>query len=393
MHLADFRGGSIVNVMASIEGAMGGEPGPYAEAAVLPAAGLAGREKIVLLVADGLGLDFLERHGAGGLLHRNLAGALTSVVPPTTATAIPAFLTGRAPLQHGFTGWFTWFREIGGVLAVLPFTPRHGGPPPPEDRVSPHKLSGTNTLFARIRAESHLVMPERIAHSIFNRDFQGPARLWAYETLDELFQELDQALARPGPSYTYAYWPEYDAIAHAKGTHSPEAIQAVADFEQQLGRFAERLAGENIRILITADHGFIDSPPECTIHLEDHPRLAECLVMPLTGEPRLAFCYVHPHKQRQFEDYVQTALADQIELVTRERMLQEGWFGLGPAHPYFDERIGHYALVMRDRYKIKDWILGERPYQHQGVHGGLSREEMIVPLVSLDLKSGYSASP
>ncbi len=386
MYLPDFQGGSIVNLMASIEGALGGGS-PYPEAGILPAARIAERQKIVLLVVDGLGLEFLERHFAGGLLHRNLAGGLSSVVPPTTATAIPAFLTGRAPLQHGFTGWFTWFREIGATLTVLPFNPRHGGPPLSEDRVSPLQLARIDPLFERIRARSHLVMPERIAYSVFNRAFQGPARLWGYETLYELFQEIGQALARPGPSYTYAYWPEYDAAAHAQGAHSPEAVQAIAGLQAGLARLLAEQASEDVLILVTADHGFIDSPPERTIRLEDHPQLAECLVMPLTGESRLAFAYVHPQMQGRFEDYVRRELGDCTELVSRERMLREGWFGLGEAHPYFHQRIGHYALVMRDNYKIKDWILGEHPYQQQGVHGGLSPQEMTVPLVMLDLQA------
>jgi hypothetical protein len=35
---------------------------------------------------------------------------------------------------------------------------------------------------------------------------------------------------------------------------------------------------------------------------------------------------------------------------------------------------------MKDRYVIKDWLPGEGRFVHVGVHGGLTREELYVPL-------------
>ena len=45
------------------------------------------------------------------------------------------------------------------------------------------------------------------------------------------------------------------------------------------------------------------------------------------------------------------------------------------------ERVGDYTLLMKDRYVIKDWLPGEGRFMHVGVHGGLTREELYVPLV------------
>ena len=36
---------------------------------------------------------------------------------------------------------------------------------------------------------------------------------------------------------------------------------------------------------------------------------------------------------------------------------------------------------MREDYAIRDRVAGEKPFRHVGVHGGVSREEMDVPLV------------
>jgi hypothetical protein len=45
------------------------------------------------------------------------------------------------------------------------------------------------------------------------------------------------------------------------------------------------------------------------------------------------------------------------------------------------ERIGDYTLLMKDCAIIKDWLPGERHYAQIGVHGGLSSQEMYVPLI------------
>jgi hypothetical protein len=88
---------------------------------------------------------------------------------------------------------------------------------------------------------------------------------------------------------------------------------------------------------------------------------------------------VHPEQRWQFEQYVQTALAQDVELFPSAELIARGYFGLGPPHPRLRERVGDYTLVMRGNAAIKDWLLGERHYTQIGVHGGVSAAEMLVP--------------
>ena len=76
MELPDYHGGSIVNLMRSIERTLDARPcdaaAAYPELSALPAEALSGARNIVLLVIDGLGYDYLIRDGAGGALQRHL---------------------------------------------------------------------------------------------------------------------------------------------------------------------------------------------------------------------------------------------------------------------------------------------------------------------------------
>src|SRR5262245_7057267 len=112
----DYTGGSLVNLMASITAARGGKA-LHAPLKNLHAGEIAAARNLVLLLVDGLGDNYLLRSGAGGELARRRRGALTSVFPSTTASAITTSYTGCTPLEHGLTGWFTYFGEAGCVAA------------------------------------------------------------------------------------------------------------------------------------------------------------------------------------------------------------------------------------------------------------------------------------
>ena len=75
------------------------------------------------------------------------------------------------------------------------------------------------------------------------------------------------------------------------------------------------------------------------------------------------------------------ALYEQVRMFKSSEFAARGLFGLGEPHPRLADRIGHYVLAMKKNFTIKDQILGEGSFQHYGVHGGLSRAEMLVPLI------------
>ena len=376
----NYRGASIVNLMASLIGARGGTS-DYGELETLPAQALRHSRSIVLMVVDGLGYNHLLRSRPGDAFRRYLRGRITSVFPTTTATAVTSFLTGTAPQQHGITGWFTYLREIDRVTVVLPFMDRESGL---SLEASGHRVAtlfGNTPVFDLIDTPSWLVTPRAIAHSPYNAAHRGAADLLPYDTMAEFFDAISAALAEnTGFGYIYAYWPHLDAVAHEHGIDSPAAAMHLAALDQAFGLFVEQL-GPDTTVVVSADHGLIDSAPHRHIDLASHPGLAETLALPLCGEQRVAFCYVRPQKRRQFEHYVRQELSESTELVPSSDLIARGCFGLGTPHPRLKDRIGNYALVMKDDYTIKDWLHREKPFQHIGAHGGLSDHEMYVPLI------------
>ncbi|MBK1648796.1 alkaline phosphatase family protein [Rhabdochromatium marinum] len=376
----DYAGGGIVNLMSSLLRARGASS-DWPDARLLPASELTDYRHLVLIVIDGLGADWLARHSPTGLLARHQLGALTSVFPSTTAAAIGSFLTGVPPAQHGITGWFTWLRELGCVMKPLPGQPRSGGQSDWGMIKDLRSLFPRPSVFERIQTPSTLISPQSIIHSAFSRAHSGPARLRPFRNLKDCFRQIEQAvkLTRQ-PSYIYAYWSELDHLGHKHGIDSGAAIEHLHALEQGLEHLKTRLAGQDVCVLISADHGQLDASPAEQTRINTFPALAERLQLPLCGEARAAFCYPCAGELEGFIAAAEAALGSRFAIIRSRDLLAQGYFGPGTPHPELTHRSGDVILIGRDHNVIIDQLLTEPDFTPIGVHGGLSRAEMLVPL-------------
>lgn len=370
----DYQGSGFVNLVASLAEARGGAP-RHPPLISLPVAELRSASNIVFLIVDGLGDNYLEANGAGSNLARHRRSAISAVFPSTTASAITTSFTGATPLEHGLTGWFTYFSEAACVGAPLPFQ-RRG------EKTSlgivPGRIFTEPSFFDALDVRTVAVSYRPIIDSLYNMHHCGRAERRAYDDLrgfvDETAAAVKSGTAR---KFVYAYWPEFDALSHRYGVGSVEVRAHFEALDAAFGELVARLAGSDTLLVLTADHGFIDCPPEESIELP--AELAAMLRFPLCGERRIAFCHVHD--ERKFLQTAARIFGDRAQVRLSRELAEEGWFGPGRAHPHFAERIGDVALVMNGRGTVKDWVAGEPRHLHIGNHGGTSEDEMHIPLV------------
>jgi hypothetical protein len=372
--LPDYDGGSLVNLMASIVAARGGRP----RHAPLRDLELGDARNMVLFIIDGLGDNYLARRGAGGELSRRRRRAMTSVFPSTTASAITTSYTGCTPLEHGLTGWFTYFGEAGYVGSPLPFRSRGDNIPLSAKGFSAERAFTAPSLFEQMPVRSIVVTYQDIVGSEYNRRHCRGAETRAYGTIEELIAQVEAAVKSGDErKFIYAYWPHYDATSHPYGSQSAEAFREFERVDSAFGMLLARLAGTDTLVLATADHGFMDSPHEDALVLPE--RLAAQLRFPLCGERRVVYCHVH--EPGRFMRDAADWLGERAEVRRSGELVDEGWFGPGTPHARFPERVGDVTLVLRGRHTLKDWIAGEPRHLHIGNHGGTSEDEMLIPLI------------
>lgn len=383
MSVPDYSGGSIVNLMSSLIEGRGGRA-DYPPLRTLDADGLAEVTNLVLLVIDGLGADWLARRAPQGLLSRHQRMTMTSVFPTTTAAAIPTFLTGLAPQQHGLTGWHMYLRELGSVIAVLPGRPRYGGAGYRAAGIDPARLFNFRSVFQRMTARGFAISPSHIAHSDINRVLTRGAEIRPFKTLTGMFRHARRLVRRPrGQQYLYLYWPELDRIGHDKGIEGVDALTHLNAIETAIDDFLDGIAGTDTLLLVTADHGQIDSAACSRIDLAAHPGLGRCLALPLCGEPRAAYCYLRPGQVAGLHTYCREQLGDLALIRPSQALLAAGLFGPGRPHPRLAERIGDYTLLTEGTTTLRDRLPFEDNHTMIGAHGGLSPSELFVPLCML----------
>jgi hypothetical protein len=372
----DYSGGGLVNLMASIVQACGGRALHPCLENFAPGA----PRNVVLLIVDGLGDRYLARRG--GELASRRRRAITSVFPSTTASAITTSYTGATPLEHGLTGWFTYFGEAACVGASLPFRSRGDMRPLAARGVKPEQIYVSRSIFEQLPVRSIVVTYREIVDSEYNSCHCRGAERVAYETLDELVSLTETAVKSNGErKFVYVYWPFYDQVSHRHGCGSREAAAEHEKIDAAFGELRRRLAGTETLLLATADHGFVDVAPEESLELPDF--LLRELRFPLCGERRIVYC--HAHSPEQFLEKAKDWLGERADVMPSRALVEQGWFGGGTPHPRFAERIGDVALLMRGRYTVKDWIPGESRHLHIGNHGGPSEDEMLIPLVMEEL--------
>lgn len=378
----DYAGGGIVNLMSTLQGALGSAAPPYAPLAVFPLERLAAARRVLLLVIDGLGEELLGHIGPQSHLAGCRVGSMTSVYPPTTATAVTTLLSGQAPQQHGLTGWYMHFRELGTVTAVLPFTSRCTGKSLARSGIDIGSVVDCASFFDAVAAPSVLLQPAAIADSAFSRRLGGRAERVGFDDLADFTTRLQGYVCGDhDAAYVYAYWSELDRLSHLHGPSSPEVAAHFQALDAALAPVLEACADSGTLLVATADHGFLDSGPAERVDVEDHPELAEMLAQPLAGEPRSVFCYVRADCARAFEDYVTSELAGVAQMVPSGALVDAGWYGPGPAHPELRARVGDYTLQMRGRYTLRDQVVGQADFTMHGMHGGVTAAEQRVPLL------------
>ena len=378
MILPNYTYGSIVNLVNSIMTNYGLKSlyEPLRDF-TLPA-----HKNLVLMVIDGLGLSFLQQYGKDSCLLHNTKAELTSVFPSTTAAALTSLMTGVAPLQHGLTGWFMYFRELATAGVPLRFMPRFAEMNLSDMDVDINDLLNFEPIFRRITRDMFLLCPKLTIDSPLSNYCYADKTKYGYEKVEECFAMIEkQILKNEKDEMVFAYIPHFDEVSHLFGINSPEAINMFQHIDNLFDNLVKKTKDTDTLYIITADHGMVDTTPETVLNINDFPLIKECLILPLCGEPRVPYCYVRLTKYEQFLAEVDKKLGKYCHRFSLSDAMNMNLYGIGDINPKFFDRVGDEILVMNGNYVLIDKVYKETYKKFIGFHGGLTRDEMMVPLI------------
>ena len=395
-----YGGRSIVNVASSAfteaGGKVDGAPplAPPLDPKLTPGAGRTAEGPTVVFLIDGLGWHPFRRWVAsseGPLAERWGAAAhpITSVFPTTTSTALTSLSTATAPSVHGLVGYRQYLPRFGVVADMLKFSPV--GVSTPELLVGPgwkpSDVSGAPTVFRR-GGLGTAVTRDRFQGSGLTRMLYDGAEFVGYATATDFAHELERVLARDhAPRLVYAYWDELDTIQHLKGLGERlfdlelERIGGILEFVARGLSPARRRA---VRVMITGDHGQVPATVESRIAIERIPAVADEMGRPLAGDRRAGLFQARPGRLSALRDALRSALPVGSAVLEVPDAVTAGLFGPPPMHPEILDRLGDLLALVPPPAALTYLLPGAAPPTRYlvGAHGGLSAEELLVPLIA-----------
>jgi hypothetical protein len=334
----------------------------------LPAA-LRRAPQVVLLVLDGLGwLQLQDRRALVPTLAGLEGGAISSVAPTTTATALSSLALGMSPAEHGIIGYKFVVNGPSGkeVLNVLRWTTASGD---------------ARSFFPPSLAQPHAAFAGRRVPVVSRADFSGTGFSQAHQRgsrevawfVQSSMPVLVSRLLAEGEPFVYVYYDGVDKIAHATG------LGELYDAEL---RWVDGAVADLLSVLtpgavlaVTADHGQVEVGARAGFVA---PELVARTEM-MSGEARFRWLHSRPGGAEELLEGVTLLYGDQAWVASRDQVLAAGVLGGIPS----DEacaRLGDVVMVpFGDDAYLDPKDGGDAKLICR--HGGLSPSEVLVPLL------------
>jgi hypothetical protein len=339
---------------------------------------LDGVRRIAVLLVDGLGYHLLGRAAeVAPTIADVLAGRLgtltelTTGFPSTTPTSLVSLGTGVPPGAHGILGFFL---NIPGTDRLLNHVDWTTDPDPAEWQPVPTQFARALAAGVNVSVASR---PEYAGSGLTTAAYRGAPYRRAAD-IGELAAQILAGLA-DAPSLSYGYHPTLDHAGHVFGLDSVPWRAAATEVDALLTRLVDGLPPD-AALLVTADHGQLDVPPDHRVDLDADPRLSAGIRV-VAGEPRVRYLHTEPGAAADVLAAWREVLSAEVAWVaSREEVVDTGWYGPVPADHL--ARLGDVIVTCRDRYAIlatkreKDSIA-----KMIAMHGGNTAEEMAIPLV------------
>ena len=290
-------------------------------------------------------------------------GAITTVAPSTTATALTSITTGLTPIEHGVLGFR--MRVDDQILNVLRWTVDRGRPPD-AFRVQRHQPFLGRSVPVVTRSEFRATG--------FTAAHLRDAPYFGWST-PAMLVERCRALADEAHPLVYAYYPGVDTVAHEYGLSGPYLPAELTFVDELVGRLRDALPPE-AALLVTADHGQVDVGDRWY----DLTPLGE-LVAGCSGEGRFRWMLARPGAAAELAAAAREAFGGLAWVMTRDEVVDGGWLGPRGAGGPHRRRLGDVALMPHAPVGFVDPAM-PRERQLLGAHGSLTAAEMLVPLLA-----------
>lgn len=333
------------------------------------------KRKVLVILVDGMGAEnVLARAGHAPWLAREISAGATglSSFPATTSTNIAGFSTGLNPGEHGFIGHVVSDRRFGERLNLL-----NGW----TDQTNPHRWQPNQTVSERAAIAGvacNVIAAEEYRSTGFTQATMRESNFFGVDDLAARFDRALELLNSAEDSINYLYVPELDKFGHLNGWQSPGWAIQLETVAAQIDRLVKRLPAD-AGVVITADHGMLDSSEDQKIELSD-------LLNPLGveffgGDTRTALLYL---QSPDSASEVRRTLQDSIHFNCYTPQDLASWYGTFGQNAL--DRLPELVLIAKANHTLyHSGFSKAKSYRMIAHHGAMSNAELRIPLIRVGI--------
>ena len=315
-------------------------------------------ETINFILADGLGYENLK--STDSYLNKNVTKSINTTFPSSTNVALSSIAFMKNPIEHGLIGYYMYDKSQYGLINALNWN---------EDNknflLSDHfkKQNSIWKIFKENKIYASNFQPRNLVGTPLSDCLYDLSSTIPYEDEQNLLELLSESTILEN-KFNFIYYPLIDVTAHIFGVNSEEWKIEIAKFEKLVYEISN-ISNKKTKTVISADHGLTNIDAEHRHHLNYGEDLQ------IYGDQRSV--YINGSQESVLETFseVPGMLLEQHELS----------YLLGdPTNEFLQSIYPDFCFLVEDKNIIYPKHLSAKL---KGYHGGLSKEELKIPIIEL----------
>lgn len=321
-------------------------------------------ENVIVFVFDAMGNNVIDLNTTeNSFLQKRRVGSMTSTFPPTTANCTTAYISGLNPIETGWLGWSTYYKDLD--LVVDNFKNQNS--------ITKETIEGDNIAYNKLPFK-HMGMQIQEENKDVTYHVVMPSfAKGGCKSLKEFEHRICKICNQKGKKYIYAYWDQPDACMHHNGIKNDLVKKHLNQISKVLHNI-ERKTKNTIGI-VSADHGMVDVTP---IAIYTYYDILACLKAPISCDARCCFFFVKEDKKEEFINLFNQNFSEYYDIYSKEEILENHIFGNGKKYSQLDNILGDYIAIAKSNYYF---LLSLNSHLFLAHHAGGLKEEADIPII------------
>ena len=315
-------------------------------------------ETINFILADGLGYENLN--STDSYLNQNVTKSINTTFPSSTNVALSSIAFMRNPIEHGLIGYYMFDKSQYGLINALNWNENN------KNLLLNDFFQNQNSIwqvFKENKIHARNFQPRNLVETPLSNFLYNISNIIPYDDEQNLIDLMSESTILEN-KFNFIYYPLIDVTAHVFGVNSEEWQLEISKFEK-LVKEISNISNKKTKTIISADHGLVNIDEERR-HLLNYGDDLQ-----IYGDQRSV--YINGSKESVLEAFSQIpgVLLEKHELSC---LLGE------PTNEFLKSIYPDFCFLVEDKNIIYPKHLSA---QLKGYHGGLSKEEIKIPIIEL----------